>query len=162
MSDGRRYFNLYGVVRDLEHAAGADSTAEGRDLLDRFRDIVVEAAEVAAALDADDGTSDEDIANDELDDDVGHEGQAGGGQNGSRPRIDDASSESLHARLARVESALANQPGPASPVPSGSPGVGRAGRRTTLLTQEAPKALKGGKRGVQETAKPKRRRKTTR
>lgn len=128
----RRYFNLGPVVRDLEHGSGPDATAEGRDLWARFCDCVWEAYSVAAALDADDGTEDEDEPDDIDGDVVGHGESTDGRLDASRPGRDAASRDDLLSRLARLEAALAAQPGPESAVPSGTAAVDGTGRGASV------------------------------
>lgn len=139
MSEGRRYFNLAGVVRDLEHARGEDSTAEGRDLLDRFRDIVIEATEVAAALDADDDPEDEGDTDDFGGDEVGDESSIGGTADVAGPRRDAESRNALLARITGLERELAALTGPQSRVPRGAGAVDATGAA-------APRTVSNGTR----------------
>lgn len=142
----RRYFNLAGVVRDLEHARGEYSTAEGRDLLDRFRDIVIEATEVAAALDADDDPEDEGDTDDSGGDEVGDESELRGPADVAGPRRDAQSRDALLARIAGLERELAALTGPQSRVPRGAGAVDDTGA-------SAPRTVSNGTRTKKRSSK---------
>lgn len=156
MSEGRRYFNLAGVVRDLEHASGPEATSEGRELWARFGDVIEQAIALAASLDADDDAEDQDWSDDEHGVQVGHEGRpdgglADGGLGGLADRID-----LLLSRLTGMAPALADQQGPEGEVPSGTPAVDGAGRRPGLdkrLTAQPVTVEKGAKRGKKSTTR---------
>lgn len=165
----RRYFNLGPVVRDLEHASGPGATAEGADLWRRWCDLHTEAAAETAATEmaADDDTEDEDESDDVMDDGVGDEVSERSDATHRGPGGADAGSESLHARLARLEGALATQPGQARVLQGGPLGLGRAGRRTAVLTTEAPQRVrsnrvKEGTSGTSNASKKRSRKKTSR
>jgi len=148
---GRRYFNLAGVVRDLEHASGRDATGEGRDLWDRFSVLVLFLAhqaieEAAEEVDADDGSTDEDGAHDGDEPDVGlpeREMRIGDGAGTGRHP---ASFDTLLSRIAGLERALAAQHGPESSLPPRTPAVDDTRPGTgcgvkRVSTQEVPLKL---------------------
>jgi len=150
----RRYFNLAPVVRDLEHGAGPDATAEGRDLWTRFCDIVTAAQEAAASLDADDEPEIADESDDLDVDDVGDALAKRGPTNGARPRRDAAGSDALQSILARLEGALAAQPGSTRSVPSGTPPLDGAGS-VKRARKVGPRPKKRGGKRAAKTTKPK-------
>lgn len=158
----RRYFNLAGVVRDLEHLySGERLSAEGEDLKARWEAL-------ASALDAESESEDEDESHAGDDPDVGDEELDGGGQDDRRPRRHDDGSDEMRHRLAALESALANLQRPESEVPNRTPAVDGARTRATpvngrIVTGTMERPLNPPKKPAPpRPARKKRRAKTTR
>jgi len=129
----RRYFNLAGVVRDLEHIRATGGTPEGRDLWDRW--VAIQDEAFAEAMDADYG------AEDDLGSHTGDEPGVGDGESSDGavarrgPGGDAEGIDEVRTELARLASALANLTRPEGGVPPGSHPVDGTRGAGTLLTK---------------------------
>jgi len=121
----RRYFNLAGVVRDLEHIRATGGTPEGRDLWERY--VAIQDEAFAEAVAADDGTTDDEWSDTGDEPGVGTAQSADGTGHGSRPGGDAESIHQVRLELARMASALATLTRPEGGLPPGPHPVDGAG-----------------------------------